>query len=97
MTAGAAARPGASSAREPSSPPPGAPCGRKCISHKCYCAKDPWNREECSDGPRKCCYWSWGYWECEGAVVVEEQQNQPGGSPAQMPLALPRDETPKSA
>ena len=49
---------------------------RKCISHKCFCAKDPWNREQCKDGPRKCCYWSWGYWECEGASFVEDAEEQ---------------------
>tara|TARA_B110001452_G_C15209789_1_gene419613 strand:- start:756 stop:1154 length:399 start_codon:yes stop_codon:yes gene_type:complete len=85
--------------------------GRKCISHKCYCAKDPWNREQCAQGPRKCCYWSWGYWECEGSMVEEmspsEQlaaQGHTQGSTAssqttaaQTPLELPHVQTPVSS
>ena len=66
--------------------PVGAECddSRKCISRKCYCAKDPWNREICSYGSggaqmrglRKCCFWSWGYWECEGAAMVEDSEER---------------------
>lgn len=85
--------------------------GRKCISHKCYCAKDPWNREQCAQGPRKCCYWSWGYWECEGSMVEEmspseqlaAQGHTQGSTPssqttaAQTPLELPHVQTPVSS
>ena len=66
--------------------PVGAECddSRKCISRKCYCAKDPWNRELCNYGSgaaqvrglRKCCFWSWGYWECEGAAMVEDSDER---------------------
>ena len=66
--------------------PVGAECddSRKCISRKCYCAKDPWNRELCNygsgatqvQGLRKCCFWSWGYWECEGAAMVEDSEER---------------------
>jgi len=55
--------------------PVGADCEdhRSCVSHKCYCAKDPWKRDDCgAGGRRKCCYWSWGYWECDGPVTVED-------------------------
>ena len=80
--------------------PVGAECddSRKCISHKCYCAKDPWNREECSDGPRKCCYWSWGYWECEGAVTVEDlpAADAHGAHASQTPLEIPHVQTPRA-
>ena len=66
--------------------PVGAECddSRKCISRKCYCAMDPWNRELCNygsgatqvQGLRKCCFWSWGYWECEGAAMVEDSEER---------------------
>ena len=53
--------------------PVGAECEehRSCVSRKCYCETDPWKQDDCSGGLRKCCYWSWGYWECEGAFFVE--------------------------
>ena len=72
---------------------------RKCISHKCYCAKDPWNREQCTEGPRKCCFWSWGYWECEGAFFVEDAAEQQAQHSHDMPQGfVPQpEETPATA
>ena len=63
--------------------PVGAECEehRSCVSRKCYCETDPWKQDDCSGGLRKCCYWSWGYWECKGPDTVEDDRRPPPSKP----------------
>ena len=81
--------------------PVGAECEehRSCVSRKCYCETDPWKQDDCSGGLRKCCYWSWGYWECEGAFFVEDAAEQQAQHSHDMPQGfVPQPaETPATA
>ena len=47
-----------------------------CHSHKCYCAADPTRREDCPTA-RRCCFWSFGHWQCEAREQVDTALSWP--------------------